>query len=60
MQKYTGTITLKITPIQKETLAKLKTRKVRVSDFIRMAIAEKIKHDAKELIVKHKKVYCPF
>lgn len=60
MQKYTETLTLKITPIQKQTLDKLKVRKVRVSCFIRDAISEKIKRDASELIVKPKKEYCPF
>ena len=57
---FTEIITLKITPIQKETLNKLKSRNVKVSDFIRKAISEKIKRDAKELIVKPKKEYCPF
>jgi post-segregation antitoxin (ccd killing protein) len=57
---YTEVIVLKITPIQKQTLNKLKLRNVRVSDFIRKAIAEKIKRDCKELEVKPKKEYCPF
>lgn len=57
---YTELITLKITPIQKQTLDKLKQRNIKVSDFIRKAIAEKIKRDAKELIIKPKKEYCPF
>jgi post-segregation antitoxin (ccd killing protein) len=60
MQKYTEILTLKITPTQKETLAKLKDRKVRVSDFVRIAISEKIKRDTKDLIIKPKKEYCPF
>lgn len=57
---YTEVVVLKITPIQKQTLEKLKVRNVKVSDFIRKAIAEKIKRDAKELEVKPKKEYCPF
>lgn len=57
---YSEVVVLKITPIQKQTLEKLKVRNVKVSDFIRKAIAEKIKRDAKELEVKPKKEYCPF
>jgi post-segregation antitoxin (ccd killing protein) len=60
MELYTEVITLKVTPIQKQTLDKLKQRNVKVSNFIRVAIAEKLKRDAKELIVKPKKEYCPF
>ena len=57
---FTEIITLKITTIQKQTLDKLRDRNIKVSDFIRKAIAEKIKRDAKELIKKPKKEYCPF
>lgn len=57
---YSEVVVLKITHIQKQTLEKLKVRNVKVSDFIRKAIAEKIKRDAKELEVKPKKEYCPF
>lgn len=60
MQKYTETQNLKISKIQKETLGKLKERNIRVSQFIRDAISEKLKRDASELIVKPKKVYIPF
>ena len=48
--KYTETITLKISKEQKETLEKLKHKKVRVSHFIRLAISEKIKRDFKKEI----------
>jgi post-segregation antitoxin (ccd killing protein) len=58
--KYTETKNIKISKIQKETLNKLKERNIRVSDFIRKAISEKIKRDAKELIIKPIKEYCPF
>jgi post-segregation antitoxin (ccd killing protein) len=57
---FTEKITLKITSTQKQTLDKLKARNIRVSDFIRKAISEKIKRDAKELEVKPKKEYTPF
>lgn len=59
MQQYTEVITLKITPTQKQTLDKLKSRNIKVANFIRMAIKEKLQRDAKELIVKPKS-YCPF
>jgi post-segregation antitoxin (ccd killing protein) len=58
--KYTETQNIKISKIQKETLNKLKERNIRVSDFIRKAIAEKLKRDAKELIIKPIKEYCLF
>jgi post-segregation antitoxin (ccd killing protein) len=60
MIKYTKVKVLKITDQQHQTLEKLRNRKVNVADFIRVAIAEKIQRDAKELIVKPKKEYCPF
>ena len=60
MIKYTKVKVLKITNVQFETLEKLRHRKVNVADFIRTAIAEKIKRDAKDLIEKPKKEYCPF
>jgi post-segregation antitoxin (ccd killing protein) len=60
MELYTEVITLKISKVQKDTLSKLRNRNIKVSDFIRKAIAEKIKKDAKELIEKKNKVFCPF
>jgi post-segregation antitoxin (ccd killing protein) len=60
MEQYTEVTTIKLSKIQKETLNKLKERNIRVSDFIRKAISEKLKRDAKELIPKPKKEYCPF
>jgi hypothetical protein len=57
---YSEVVVLKITPIQKQTLDKLKQRNVKVADFIRKAIAEKLKRDANELIIKPKRAYCPF
>lgn len=60
MEIYTEVITLKISKIQKETLNKLKDRNIKVSEFIRNAIKEKLRKDAKELIIKQKVVYCPF
>ena len=57
---FTEIITLKITTIQKQTLDKLRVKNIKVYDFIRKAISEKINRDAKELIEKPKKEYCPF
>ena len=44
----------------KRTLEKLKSRNIKVSDFVRKAISEKIKRDYAELQDKPKKEYCPF
>ncbi len=57
---YTEVFTLKISSTQKRTLEKLKSRNIKVSDFVRKAIAEKIKRDYSELQDKPKKEYCPF
>lgn len=59
MQQYTEVITLKVSATQKQTLNKLKYRKIKVSHFIRQAISEKLKREANELIVKPKNE-CPF
>jgi len=60
MEFYTEVFTLKLSKTQKQTLVKLKARKIKIANFVRIAIAEKIIRDAKELIVKPKKEYCPF
>jgi post-segregation antitoxin (ccd killing protein) len=60
MEIYTEVITLKISKVQKQTLDKLRNRKVKVSHFVRQAIKEKIDRDALELIDKSKVEYCPF
>ena len=57
---YTEVFTLKISSTQKRTLKKLKSRNIKVSDFVRKAISEKIKRDYAELKDKPKKEYCPF
>ena len=57
---YTEVFTLKISSTQKRTLDKLKSRNIKVSDFVRKAISEKIKRDYAELKDKPKKEYCPF
>ena len=60
MQIYTEGLSLKISKTQKETLNKLAERNVKVSDFIRKAIAEKLQRDAKDLVVKPKEIKVPF
>ena len=57
---YTEVFTLKISSTQKRTLEKLKSRNIKVSDFVRKAISEKIKRDYAELQDNPKKEYCPF
>lgn len=58
--KYSEVITLKISKNQKLTLEKLKFRRVKVSEFIRIAIKEKIERDYQELKIKEPIIKCPF
>ena len=57
---YTEVFNLKISKVQKQTLDKLKSRNIKVSDFVRKAIAEKINREYENLKEKPKKEYCPF
>ena len=59
-KKYTKVKVLKITDAQHQTLKKLDSYKINVSQFIRDAIADKIKREYSDLIPKPKKEYCPF
>lgn len=58
MEIYTEVITLKITKTQKETLNKLKSKKVKISNFIRLAIKEKLEREKHEIL--RTKQHCPF
>ena len=60
MLRYTEKVTIKVSKTQKQTLDKLKLRNVKVSQFIRDAIKEKINREAEELKPKPKKIKCPF
>jgi len=60
MKKYTKVKVLRISETQHNTLVKMKSYNVDVSQFIRDAIKEKIKRDYKELLPKPKPEYCPF
>jgi hypothetical protein len=57
--KYTKSKVIKLTEVQYETLKKLENYNVRVCDFIRVAIQEKLERDKHE-ILKPKAEYCPF
>lgn len=58
--KYTKVLQTPITDVQYKTLTKLKSRGVKIPQFVREAIKEKIDREAAELRPKPKKVYCPF
>ena len=53
--KYTKVKVIKITEIQHKTLLKLDSYNINVADFIRNAIAEKIKREYSDLVSKPKK-----
>jgi hypothetical protein len=57
--KYTKSKFIKLTEVQYNTLKKLDNYNVRVFDFVRDAIAEKLEREKHE-ILKPKKEYCPF
>jgi hypothetical protein len=60
MKSYTKNITINVSEIQYKTLEKIRANNIKVGNFIREAIAEKIKREYKELILKPKKSECPF
>ena len=60
MQKYTKVKVLRISDVQHQTLVKMKSYNVDVSDFIRQAIKEKINREYEELKPKPRDEYCPF
>jgi len=60
MEIYNKQISLKISELQKETLNKLSSRNIKVSNFIRLAIKEKLERDYKDLVVKPEKFKMPF
>ena len=60
MNKYTVIHTIRISKQQSESLQKLKDYDVNVSKFIRLAIAEKIKRDWKQIKEKKQRVKLPF
>lgn len=60
MIKYTKVKVIKITPVQYQTLKKLDSYQINVAQFIRDAIAEKIKREYSDLIPKPEVFKCPF
>lgn len=60
MKKYTKTKVIRISETQHKTLQKMKEYNIDVGQFIRNAIAEKIKKEHSELIQKVKKFIYPF
>lgn len=59
-QFYTEVFVLKISKTQKQTLEKLKQRNIKVSQFVRNAIKEKIEREAQELVPKKEVEFNPF
>ena len=60
MNKYTVIHTIRFSKQQAESLQKLKDYDVNVSQFIRQAIAEKIKKDWKQIKEEKQRVKLPF
>ena len=60
MNKYIVIQTIRFSEKQAESLQKLKDYDVNVSQFIRLAIAEKIKRDWKQIKEKKERVKLPF
>ena len=60
MKLYSEVINLRISKVQKQTLRKIKDNNFNIQNFIRLAIAEKIKRDYKKLVIKPKETECPF
>lgn len=60
MKNYPKTKVIRISETQLKTLQKMKSYNIDVGQFIRDAIAEKIKLEYIDLLPKPKKEYCPF
>ena len=60
MSKYTVIHTIRFSEQQAESLHKLKDYDVNVSQFIRLAIADKIKKDWKQIKEEKQRVKLPF
>ena len=60
MNKYTVIHTIRFSKQQSESLQKLKEYDVNVSQFIRLAISEKIKRDWKQIKEEKQRVKLPF
>ena len=60
MAKLTNNYTIRFSSQQSESLQKLKDYDVNISQFIRLAISEKIKRDWKQIKEKKEKIKLPF
>ena len=60
MKLYTKTKVIRISETQLKTLQKMKSYNVDVGNFIREAIAEKIKREYSDLMPKPEVFKCPF
>jgi hypothetical protein len=60
MQQYTEKQTIRLSKMQRQSLSTLESKGVNISQFIRLAIKEKIQRDWKSIKVKSEKIKCPF
>lgn len=60
MKQYTEKQTIRLTKIQSQSLSILESKGVNVSQFIRLAIKEKLQRDWKHIKVKEEKEKTPF
>lgn len=60
MQQYTEKHTIRLTKTQSESLKIIESKGVNVSQFIRLAIKDKIQRDWKQIKIKQEKVRTPF
>jgi len=58
--KYTKSKVIKLTEVQYDTLKKLEKYNIRVCDFIRDAISEKLDREKVEIVKPKVKNECPF
>ena len=60
MKQLANNYTIRFTDVQISTLNKLKDYDINISQFIRIAIAEKIKRDYRKIKEPKEKYFCPF
>lgn len=60
MKQYTEKQTIRLTKIQSESLNILELKGINVSQFIRLAIKEKLQRDWKQIKIKQEKTNTPF
>lgn len=60
MKQYTEKQTIRLTKIQSESLKIIESKGVNISQFIRVAIKEKIQRDWSKIKIKQEKVKYPF